>query len=110
MSTIFSRIINKEVPAKVFLDTEDVIVFADHRPKDRVHLLIVPKAEHPTFHDTPPEVLALLDRTVKEVAERLGIADHYRIVVNNGYGQEVFHIHYHFLSNRGSENLTWLNQ
>lgn len=110
MSTVFRKIINGEIPAKVFLDTDDVIVFADHRPKDTIHLLIVPKKEYPTFHETPPEILSLLNRTAKEVAERLGLADHYRLIVNNGYGQEVFHIHYHFLSNRHSEKLVYLDR
>ncbi len=110
MSNVFRKIINREIPARIFMENDDVIVFADHRPKDRVHLLIVPKAEYATFHETPPEVLSLLNRTAKQVAETLGIADHYRLMVNNGYGQEVFHIHYHFLSNRGSERLTWLSE
>jgi len=108
MSCVFCRIIQREIPAQVFYETEDVIVIADHRPKDAVHLLIFPKQEYRNFQDTPPEVLTLLSQTAKLVAERLGLADHYRIQVNNGYGQEVEHIHYHFMSNRGSDRLTFL--
>ena len=108
MATIFDRIINREIPAKIFYETEQVIVFADHRPKDLVHLLICPKAAYPTFQETPSEVISMLAQTAKTVAEKLGIGDHYRLIVNNGYGQEVFHVHFHFLSDRGRERLTYL--
>lgn len=107
MSTVFTKIINHEAPARIFLETDDVVVFADTSPKDRVHLLIVPRKEYPTFHETPTEVLSLLTETAKEIASRLGIEDHYRVVVNNGYGQEIRHVHYHFLSNRGADQLPW---
>jgi histidine triad (HIT) family protein len=107
MPSVFTRIINRELPAKIFHETDTVIVIADHRPKDKVHLLILPKAEHRNFQTTPPEVLAELSATARLVAEKLGVTDHYRLVINNGYGQEVDHIHFHFLSDRGSDRLTF---
>lgn len=108
MATIFDRIIAREIPARIFHETDQVIVFADHRPKDQVHLLICPKTAYPTFQETPAEVIVMLAETAKMVAEKLGIADHYRLQINNGYGQEVFHIHFHFLSNRGRDRLEFL--
>ena len=110
MPCVFCRIINREIPAKVFYETDEVIVIADHRPKDAVHLLIFPKQEYLNFQTTPPEVLATLSQTAKLVAEKLGLTDHYRIQVNNGYGQEVDHIHFHFMSNRGADRLTFLSR
>lgn len=108
MSCVFCRIINREISAKIFYETDTVIVIADHRPKDRVHLLVFPKIDHQNFYTTPPEILAMLNQTVKTVVEKLGIADHFRLVINNGYGQEVDHIHFHILSNRGEDKLTFL--
>lgn len=108
MPCVFCRIINREIPAKIFYETDEVIVIADHRPKDKVHLLIFPKVEHQNFYKTPPDVLAMMNQTVKTVVEKLGIKDHFRLVINNGYGQEVDHIHFHILSNRGEESLTFL--
>ncbi len=105
MSSIFTQIINRQLPAKIFYETDDVIVIADHRPKDAVHLLIIPKVEYANFHTAPPEVIALLHGTAKIVADKLDLADHYRLVINNGYGQEVDHIHIHFLSNRATPRL-----
>ena len=108
MPSIFTRIIKREVPSRIFHETDSIIVIADHRPKDVVHLLIIPKTGYPNFQSTPPEVLAEMNSSVKLVAEKLGLTDHYRILVNNGYGQEVDHVHFHFLSNRGGEKLKFL--
>ncbi|MEW6049487.1 MAG: HIT family protein [Candidatus Zixiibacteriota bacterium] len=108
MTSIFTRIINRELPAKIFHETDQVIVIADHRPKDRVHLLIIPKAEFSDFQSTPPEVLSMMSETAKLIARKLGVEDHYRILINNGYGQEVPHVHFHFLSNEGVDKLGYL--
>jgi len=109
MPTVFTKIINRELPAKVFYENDRVIVIADHRPRKPVHLLIISKQEHPDFQRTPSEVLTLLCETAKVVAEKLGIPDHYQLGVNNGYGQEVDHIHLHFMSNRGVDKLVYRN-
>ncbi len=105
MPTIFTRVIKREIPATIVHETDSVIVIKDIHPKDAVHLLIIPKAEYKNFYETPPDVLADLCSTAKIVAEKLGISDHFRLTVNNGYGQEVDHVHFHFLSNRGAERL-----
>lgn len=108
MPTIFSQIISREIPAKVFHETDDVIVIADHRPRSPVHLLIIPKTEYKNFYVTPPEALAMLNRTAKLIAEKLGISDHFQILINNGLGQEVPHLHFHFMSDRGADKLTFV--
>ncbi len=110
MASIFTQIINRELPAKIFYETDEVIVIADHRPKAPVHLLIVPKAESRNFYETSEETLRMMNETAKEVARRLQIADHFRIQINNGFGQEVDHIHYHFLSDRGAVNLKFTTE
>lgn len=107
MSSVFTKIINRELPAKVFYETDDVIVIADHRPRRPVHLLIISKDEYPTFQETPPEVLQHCFEAAKLVAEKLGIPDHYQLNINNGLGQEVDHFHLHFLSNRGVDKLRY---
>jgi len=109
MPSVFIRIINRELPAKIFHEDDECIVIADHRPKDLVHLLIIPKEVTPTFYETPPDLLAMLDRKVKLVAEKLDLKDHFRVIINNGYGQEVFHLHYHFLSNCATDKLVYLD-
>ena len=109
MPTIFTQIINRELPAKIFHETDEVIVIADHRPRSPVHLLIIAKAEHKNFYETPPDVLAMMNRTAKLIAEKLGISDHFQIQINNGLGQEVPHLHFHFRSDRGADKLTFVH-
>ncbi|MDH3891313.1 MAG: HIT family protein [candidate division Zixibacteria bacterium] len=108
MPTIFTQIINRELPANVFHETDEVIVIADHRPQAPVHLLIIPKTEYKNFYETPPEALAMMNQTAKMIAEKLGISDHFQILINNGLGQEVPHVHFHFKSNRGADKLTFV--
>ena len=108
MPSVFERIISRRLPAKIFHEDDECIVIADHRPQDTIHLLIIPKVVTDTFYNTPDELLSMLNAKTKLVAEKLGLEDHFRIVVNNGYGQEVFHLHYHFMSNRSTDKLKYI--
>ena len=108
METIFTRIINREVPSKIFYESDQVIVIEDIRPKAPVHLLIVPKEVTKNFYESSSDILNLLNDTVKQVAEKLEISDHFKVQINNGYGQEIDHIHYHFLSDRGRDRLKFI--
>jgi histidine triad (HIT) family protein len=109
MSTIFTRIIRREAPGKVFYETDEVIVIADHHPKAPVHLLIITKEEYPDFQHTPADALQTCFDTAKLLADKLGIPDHYQLAINNGLGQEVRHFHIHFLSNRGMDQLKFID-
>ena len=108
MPTVFERIINRELPAKIFFEDDNVIVIADHYPRAPVHLLIIPKVVTKNFYETPPETLSMLNKYAKMIAEKLGIIDHFRVIINNGYCQEIDHVHYHFMSDRGAEKLKFI--
>jgi len=109
MPTVFERIINRQLPAKIFFEDDKVIVIADHYPRAPVHLLIIPKIVTKNFYETPLEILNMLNKYAKMVAEKLEIIDHFRVIINNGYCQEIDHIHYHFMSDRGAENLKFID-
>jgi histidine triad (HIT) family protein len=109
MPSIFTRIINRELPARIFYEDDQVIVIQDIHPKAPLHLLLIPKEESANFYQTRAETLAMLDATVKKIAERLGIENRFSVRINNGYGQEVDHLHYHFLSDSGLENLKFID-
>lgn len=105
MACVFCKIATGEEPAKVFYEDEEVVVFHDHRPSAEVHLLICPKAHYDNFREAPPEVHAKLSATVHKVAGMLGEqGKDFRLIINNGsgWGQIVFHLHYHFLAGRRS--------
>jgi len=105
MPSIFTRIVNRELPAKIFLEDARVIVIEDIHPRSPVHLLIIPKIETRTFYEAPFETLDMLNRYVKKVAAILEIGDHFRLIINNGLGQEIDHLHFHFLADRGADKL-----
>ena len=51
MSTIFNKIINKEIPADIVYETDNVIAFKDVNPVAPTHILIIPKKDIPTIND-----------------------------------------------------------
>jgi len=106
MSTIFSKIIAKEIPADIVYEDELVLAFRDIAPQAPVHILIIPKKEIPTANDVEASDEAALGRlfaVAAKIARDEGIAeDGYRLIVNcNEHGgQEVFHLHMHLLGGR----------
>ena len=106
MSTIFSRIIAREIAADVVYEDELVLAFRDIAPQAPVHILIIPKKEIATVNDVSAEdeqVLGRLFKVAARIASDEGIAENgYRLIVNcnEDGGQEVFHIHMHILGGR----------
>ena len=107
MSTIFSKIINKEIPADIVYESDNVLAFKDIKPQAPVHILIIPKIEIPRVTDIKgKEHAALLGEMIdaaNKLAKDLGIDKNgFRLVINcgNDGGQEVYHIHMHLLGGR----------
>lgn len=106
MSTVFSKIIAREIPADIVYEDDYVLAFRDIAPQAPVHVLIIPKREIPTANDvTEEDVTALghLFLAAAKIAQDENIAeDGYRLIVNcNEHGgQEVFHLHMHLLGGR----------
>ncbi len=110
MSTIFSKIIQKEIPAKIVYEDDEVLAFEDVAPQAPVHILIIPKKEIPTLNHLVPEDAALMGKlflTAQKIAKEQGFAEQgYRTIFNcnEDGGQTVNHIHLHLLAGR---RLTW---
>jgi histidine triad (HIT) family protein len=101
---IFCRIINREIPASVVFENEQVMAIMDIRPINMGHVLVMPKACYPTLHQTPTAVSQELFRVVTEVERSLweidGLAcEGTNILQNNGRSawQEVEHVHFHII-------------
>lgn len=106
--TIFTRIINGELPAEKIYEDDDCICIKDIFPQAPVHLLVIPRKPIPRLVDATAEDQALLGTLMVkagEIARAQGIGDAFRLVVNNGAdaGQTVFHLHLHIL---GGKNFT----
>ncbi len=100
--SLFTRIINRDLPAEIVYENEEVIVFMDIYPKSPGHTLVVPKLEVANFDELPVSVLHPLIEVVSQVAKgqmrAFGNKD-YNLGLNNGTlaGQEVFHVHVHVI-------------
>ena len=110
MPTIFSKIINRDIEAKIIYEDSDVLAFKDIQPQAPVHILIIPKIEIPTVNDINKDnvdVIAKMFLAAKNIAKKLDISENgYRLVMNcnKDGGQSVYHIHLHLLGGRG---FTW---
>ena len=107
--TIFSKIINKEIPADIVYEDDLCLAFKDINPQAPVHILLIPKKPIAKLSDSNPEDQAVLGHLMLktgEIAAEQGIPETYRVVVNNGaeVGQTVFHLHLHIL---GGRSFTW---
>jgi len=105
-ASIFTKIINKEIPAKIEYEDEDLIAFRDVNPQAPVHILIVPKRQIATLNDLEQEDAELMGKIIiaaKKLAKQFNIDSRgYRLVLNcnEEAGQTVFHIHCHLLGGR----------
>lgn len=100
--TVFSKIINHEIPAEIIYEDEHTLVFLDINPVNRGHALVIPKAPFVNIFDGDPEVLAQMMRVAQQVSvtvKEAVNADGVNLIMNNGAdaGQEVFHAHLHVI-------------
>lgn len=103
--SLFTKIINRDIPADVVYEDELCICIRDIAPKAPVHVLLIPRKPIPRLADASEadrELLGHLMTRVGVIARDLGIEDAFRVIVNNGEdaGQTVFHLHLHILGNK----------
>jgi len=106
MSTIFSKIIAREIPARIAYEDELCLAFHDVNPQAPVHLLVIPKREIPRVAAATSADEALLGHLInvaQNVAKQEGLHETgFRLVINNGpdAGESVEHLHVHVLGGR----------
>ena len=101
--SVFTRILQGEIPGEGLLSTEDVFVLRDINPQAPIHLLVVPKTE--AYADVTelaaedPRLLAHMVEVARLAANQQGATD-FRLIFNTGAGagQTVFHVHAHVLA------------
>ncbi len=101
MPSIFTKIINRELPSTIEYEDDEFIVFRDIHPHAPVHVLVVPKHEYKTL-----EEVSLADEhfhsrlllTARKVAKKLGIGENYKLIMNVGDQMQIVpHIHLHLM-------------
>ena len=103
--TVFQRIIDREIPAKIVHEDDRCLVFEDINPCAPVHLIVIPKKPIPSLAEVSDDDAALVGHllvVMRQLGEKLGLSGGYRVVTNCGRdaGQEVKHLHFHFLAGR----------
>ena len=107
--TIFTKIIDREIPAEIVYEDDLCLAFRDITPQAPVHVLLIPKKPVESLDaltEDDQQLSAHLLQTVPKVAAQLGLENGYRTVINTGRegGQTVFHLHIHILAGR---DLVW---
>ena len=107
--TIFQKIIDREIPAKIEHEDDQCIVLHDVQPQAPIHLLIVPKKLIPRVAEltaVDESVAGHLLLVASAVAKKLNLAAGFRIVINNGPHacESVPHLHVHLMAGR---QMTW---
>ncbi|CAD2226332.1 purine nucleoside phosphoramidase [Pseudoalteromonas sp. 3J6] len=104
--TIFTKIINREIPADIIYEDDLALAFKDINPQAPFHALIIPKQAIATINDVTEENSHLVGHlyvVAAKLAKQLNFSDDgYRVVMNcNEHGgQTVYHIHLHMLAGK----------
>lgn len=103
--TIFQKIMDGEIPGKIEYEDDKCIVLKDINPQAPTHLLVIPRKCIPQVAKAEAgdkELMGHLLYTAGEVARKMGFAEGFRLVINNGLdaGETVPHMHVHVLAGR----------
>jgi histidine triad (HIT) family protein len=104
MTTIFHKILAREIPANIVYEDDEVLVFTDIHPKATTHLLFIPKQFVASISEITPDTAhlpGLLINKAKQFADSHNLSG-YKLTfhVGKGGGQEVFYLHLHLLSDQ----------
>src|SRR5437868_11622626 len=98
MASIFTKIINREIPAQIVFEDDHVVAFRDIDPQAPVHIVIIPREEISGLAGLPEQGdHQYILNAAKKIAEHEGLTSGYRLVINQGpdAGQSVEHLHAH---------------
>jgi histidine triad (HIT) family protein len=106
---LFCKVVSGEAAATIVDRTETTVAFHDMYPVAPTHVLVIPTVHVETLNEAlavDPQIVADLFAQCARIAEMQGVADAYRVVVNNGSAasQAVHHLHAHVL---GGRDFTW---
>ena len=103
--SIFTKIINGDIPSEFIYEDEHCVAIHDINPQAPVHALVIPRRPIRMLVDAQPEDQELLGHLMlvaSKVAQDLGVGEGFRLVVNNGesVGMTIYHLHLHLMGGR----------
>jgi histidine triad (HIT) family protein len=110
VATLFTRIINGELPARFVWQDELCVVFLSNRPLRPGHALVVPRAEVDHWLEAEPKLLAHLMQTAQVIGKAQMVAFRPNRIGMMIAGLEVPHLHIHVVPIRGVHDLDFSNQ
>ncbi|MAK07364.1 MAG: HIT family protein [Cytophagales bacterium] len=110
MSTIFSKIIKKEIPAHIIFDDKDFISFLDINPLTLGHSLVVPKVETDYLFDLENKYLEKILIFSKKISGALKSSVSCRRVGLKVVGLEVPHAHIHLIPFNNEKEMDFINK
>lgn len=102
MDCVFCKIAKGEIPSEKVYSDDDVMIIKDIDPKAEKHYLMIPNRHYKLISEMTDDDADALMRGIRKLpslAEKLGLENGYRLVINQGddAGQTVFHLHVHIL-------------
>lgn len=97
MASIFTKIVNGQIPAHKVAEEEEYLAFLDIRPLAKGHTLVIPKQEIDYIFDLDDALLAGLMNFSKRVAKAIKLAIPCEKVGLSVVGLEVPHAHVHLI-------------
>jgi histidine triad (HIT) family protein len=103
--SIFTKIINREIPAEILYEDEHTIAFLDTAPVALGHTLVIPKQQYVNIFDVPADVLAATMEVIRKIAPAVrDSVDGSGVQINSNHGieaeQVVPHLHFHIIPRR----------
>ena len=109
MASVFTMIINREIPGRFVYEDDDVVAFLTIEPMTQGHTLVVPRAEIDNWQDIAPEalqhVMTVAQRVGKAVCQAFGTERSGLIIA----GLEVPHLHVHVFPARDLADFGFAN-
>lgn len=107
--TLFQKICDREIPADIVYEDDEIVAFRDIAPQAPTHVLLVPRKPIPRVGEAEAADQAVLGKLLwraGQLAAELGLTNGFRLVINHGPdgGEAVPHLHVHLL---GGRKLTW---
>jgi len=109
MSSIFTKIIQGEIPGYKIAETDDFLAMLDINPNAEGHTLVIPKKEVDYIFDMEPETLGGMHQFAQTIAKALDKAIECKRVGVIVIGTEVPHAHIHLIPFTSEKQMSFSN-